>query len=69
MIEIVGIRHSFDPDVQDNRSLRPFLFDSIVADKFLSILALLPQILPVAATVRPLTASTFILKLFALTRG
>lgn len=63
---MIGIRHSFDPDVHDNRSLLPFLFDSIVADQFLSILALLPQLLPVAAIVRPLTASTFILKTFCL---
>lgn len=60
MIEIVGIRHFFDLDVHDNRSLRPFLFDSTIdADQFLSILALLPQPLPFDANVRRLTGSTF----------
>lgn len=67
LIEIAGIRHSFDPDVHDNRSLRPFLFDSTTdADQFLSILALLPHPLPFAAILRPLTASTFGLETFCL---
>lgn len=48
MIEIVGAKHSFDPVVHDNRSLRPLLFDSTSdADQFLSILTLYSQPLPV----------------------
>lgn len=60
MIEIVGIRHFFDLDVYDNRSIRSFLFDSNRdADQFLSILALLLQALRFDANVRRLIASTF----------
>lgn len=42
MIEIVGFRLSFDPDVHNNRCLRPLLFDFAKTGHFLSILAHIP---------------------------